>query len=82
MKAIVDRSKSIFSNVEFNKSFKYIAEDAGFKPIAYSPQTKAKVESLARLTDRLVVYNSEFEDYDELEVIVNDFMNEVNNEVS
>ncbi len=85
MKTVVDRSKTTFSNVEFNKSFKYFAEDAGFKPIAcrpYRPQTKGKVESLARLTDRLVVYNGEFEDYDELEVIVNDFMNEVNNEVS
>ena len=85
MKTVVDRSKSTFSSVEFNKKFKYFAEDAGFKPIAcrpYRPQTKGKVESLARLTNRLAVYNGEFEDYDDLNRIVEDFMSEINNEVS
>ncbi|MGL5152141.1 MAG: IS21 family transposase, partial [Clostridium sp.] len=63
----------------------YFADDSGFKPIAcraYRPQTKGKVEALAKVTSRLSVYNGEFEDYDELEIIVNDFMNELNNEVS
>jgi transposase len=85
MKTVVDRSKSTFSSVEFNKIFKYFTNDAGFKPIAcrpYRPQTKGKVESLARLTNRLAVYNGEFEDYDDLDRIVQDFMKEVNNEVS
>ena len=85
MKTVVDRSKSTFSSVEFNKTFKHFTNDAGFKPIAcrpYRPQTKGKVESLARLTNRLAVYNGEFEDYDDLDRIVQDFMKEVNNEVS
>lgn len=85
MKTVVDRSKSTFSSIEFNKTFKYFADDAGFKPIAcrpYRPQTKGKVESLARLTNRLAVYNCEFEDYDDLDKIVQDFMQEVNNEIS
>jgi transposase len=85
MKTVVDRNKSTFSNIEFNKTFKYFADDAGFKPIAcrpYRPQTKGKVESLARLTNRLAVYNGEFEDYDDLDKIVQDFMKEVNNEIS
>ena len=85
MKTVVDRSKSTFSSVEFNKIFKHFTNDAGFKPIAcrpYRPQTKGKVESLARLTNRLAVYNGEFEDYDDLDRIVQDFMKEVNNEVS
>lgn len=85
MKTVVDRSKSTFSSVEFNKIFKHFTNDAGFKPIAcrpYRPQTKGKVESLARLTNRLAVYNGEFEDYDDLDGIVQDFMKEVNNEVS
>jgi transposase len=85
MKTVVDRSKSTFSSIEFNKTFKYFADDAGFKPIAcrpYRPQTKGKVESLSRLANRLTVYNGEFENYDELDRIVQDFMEEVNNEVS
>lgn len=85
MKTVVDRNRSIFSSIEFNKTFKYFADDAGFKPIAcrpYRPQTKGKVESLARLTNRLAVYNGEFEDYDDLDEIVQDFMKEVNNEIS
>lgn len=85
MKTVVDRNESTFSSIEFNKTFKYFAKDAGFKPIAcrpYRPQTKGKVESLARLTNRLAVYNGEFEDYDDLGGIVQNFMKEVNNEVS
>lgn len=85
MKTVVDRSKTNFSNVEFNEVFKHFSDDAGFKPIAcrpYRPQTKGKVEALARLTNRLTVYNGEFEDYDDLDMIVKDFMTEINNEVS
>lgn len=85
MKTVVDRTKSTFSNIEFNKTFRYFADDAGFKPIAcrpYRPQTKGKVESLARLTNRLTVYNGEFENYDELSEIIQNFMEEVNNELS
>lgn len=66
MKTVIDRSKSTFSNVEFNKTFKYFSDDLGFKPIAcraYRPQTKGKAEALAKLTNRLVVYNEEFKSY-------------------
>lgn len=85
MKTVINRSKTNFSNVEFNTTFKHFAEDSGFKPIAcrpYRPQTKGKVEALAKLTNRLTVYNGEFEDYAELENIVESFMEEINNEVS
>jgi transposase len=33
--------------------------------IAYRPQTKGKVEALAKLMNNLAVYNNEFEDYEE-----------------
>lgn len=85
MKTVIDRSKSTFSNVQFNKTFKSFAEDSGFKPIAcraYRPQTKGKAEALAKLTNRLVVYNEEFEDYAELESIVKKFNEEINCEIS
>lgn len=85
MKTVVDRSRSTFTRVELNETFRHFAKDAGFKSItcrAYRPQTKGKVEALAKLINRLVVYNEEFEDYEELERIVNDFRTEINLEVS
>lgn len=85
MKTVIDRSKTSFSSVEFNNTFKHFADDSGFKPIAcrpYRPQTKGKVEALAKLTNRLTVYNGEFEDYKELQEIVSEFMIELNNEKS
>ena len=85
MKTVVDRAKSTFRRVEFNETFQHFADDSGFKPLAcrpYRPQTKGKVESLAKLTNRLVVYNEEFKDYEELEKIVLEFNDEINSEVS
>lgn len=85
MKTVVNRSKSNFTRVVFNETFKHFADDAGFKPIAcrpYRPQTKGKVEALSKLTNRLVVYNEEFEDYSDLSRIVKEFNNEINSEIS
>lgn len=85
MKTVIDRSKTSFSLVEFNSTFKYFADDSGFKPIAcrpYRSQTKGKVEPLSKLTNRLSVYNGQFKDYSDLEEIVKRFMDEINNEVS
>lgn len=43
---------------------------------------KVKQDDLAKLTNRLVVYNEKFEDYSELQKIVMDFKEEINHEVS
>ena len=85
MSTVVDRANSRIGNVKLNSKFSQYAKDVGFNPItcrAYRPQTKGKVESLAKLVDRLLVYNNEFETYEELEKIVKKFMNEINNEKS
>lgn len=85
MKTVVDRNKSNFTRVHFNETFKHFSDDAGFKPMAcrpYRPQTKGKVESLAKLTNRLVVYNEEFEDFNNLATIVSEFNSDINSEVS
>ena len=85
MKTVVDHAKSSFTSTIFNESFTYFARDAGFKPIAcrpYRPQTKGKVESLAKLMDRLKAYNEEFDTWDDLKIIVNEFMKDINNEIS
>lgn len=85
MATVVDRINSRIGNVKLNTKFLQYSKDIGFNPITcriYRPQTKGKVESLAKLVDRLQVYNNEFETYEELEKIVNMFMKEINNEVS
>ena len=85
MPTVVDRANSRIGNIKINGKFMQYSKDLGFKIItcrAYRPQTKGKVESLAKLVDRLKVYNNEFKDYEELEKIVNDFMKEINEEVS
>lgn len=85
MKTVVDHAKSSFTSTVFNEAFTYFSRDAGFKPIAcrpYRPQTKGKVESLAKLMDRLKAYNEEFDTWDDLRIIVNNFMNDINNEIS
>lgn len=85
MKTVVDHSKSSFSKTVFNEKFEYYAKDIGFVPIAcrpYRPQTKGKVESLAKLMDRLKAYNEEFETWSDLVTISQNFMDEINNEIS
>ena len=85
MKTVVDHSKSSFTKTVFNSRFEYFAKDIGFKPIAcrpYRPQTKGKVESLAKLTDRLKAYNEEFDTWDDLMSICDRFMDDINNEIS
>jgi len=85
MSTVVDRSKSTFKNIAINKIFKYFSMDAGFDVITcrpYRPQTKGKVETLARLVDRLTPFNEEFNTFDELEEIVDLFNYDINSEVS
>lgn len=85
MSTVVDRSGTTFKNVAINSTFKHFSMDAGFEIITcrpYRPKTKGKVETLAKLVDRLTPYNEEFETFEDLEVIVNTFNMEINNEVS
>lgn len=85
MSTVVDRDKSTFKNVAINKKFKHFAMDAGFDVITcrpYRPQTKGKVETLAKLVDRLTPFNGEFDTFDELDIIVKTFNYDINNEIS
>ncbi len=85
MATVVDRANSTFKNVTLNSTFKAFAKDAGFEAITcrpYRAQTKGKVETLAKLMDRLKVYNEEFETFEDLEKIVNQFNQEINQEIS
>lgn len=85
MPTVVDRANSTFKNVTLNNTFKAFAKDAGFEPVTcrpYRAQTKGKVETLAKLMDRLKVYNDEFETFEDLEKIVDKFNEDINQEVS
>lgn len=81
MRTVVDQSKTQFTRVVFNEKFRSFSKDSGFNPIAcrpFRPQTKGKVEALARTMDRLSVFNHEFEDFAQLDRIVNEFNYDLN----
>ncbi len=85
MKTVVDRSKTQYSQVVFNQSFYYFSQDIGFQSIAcrpYRPQTKGKVEALARLMDRLKVHGYEIDSYEDVERIIKQFQIDINQEIS
>ena len=85
MKTVVDHSKSDYSQAIINQDFYHFSKDMGFEIITckpYRPQTKGKVEALAKLTSRLDPYNYEFETFEELEKIVKQVCEEVNSEIS
>lgn len=85
MKTVVDRPRTQFSKVVFNDIFYSFSKDSSFTPLAclpYTPKTKGKVETLARVMNRLKVYNHEFNDSSDLIRIVESLLEEINNEVS
>ena len=73
MKTIVDRAKSDFSEVVINSTAMQFSKDAGFKIVTcrpYRPETKGKVETLAKIMNRLKAFDYEFDDKDDLIKIV------------
>lgn len=83
MKTVVNKARTTLSAVVFNSKFMSFANDAGFTPLAcigYRPSTKGKVETVARLMNRLKVYDGEFETWEDLEKIVKEFLEELNSE--
>lgn len=85
MRSVVDRSRTQFGKAVYNETFEHFAKDANFIPVscvAYRPQTKGKVESVAHLIDRLKVYNNELSSLEEIEALVKLFNEEINNEIN
>ncbi len=85
MKTVVDHNQSNFKNVQINSKFKQFASDMNFGIFTcrpYRPQTKGKVEALAKLTYKLTAFNEEFDTYEDVVNIVTEFMNDINSEVS
>ena len=75
MKTIVDHAKSNYTEVVLNTKAVQFSKDASFEIItcrAYRPKTKGKVETLAKIMNRLKAFDFEFEDLKELDKIVSD----------
>ena len=85
MRTVVDQSKTEYSKPVINERFYQFSKDVGFEVWAcrpYRPQTKGKVEALAKTMERLRPYDYEFDDVDELDEIIRDLLEDLNNEVS
>ncbi len=85
MKTVVDQSRSNFQEAVINQNFYEFAKDMGFEVIAcrpYRPQTKGKVEALAKLMSRLQPYNHEFDTIDQLDEIVRMLNDDLNHDIS
>lgn len=81
MKTIVDHVKSNYTDVVINSKAMQFSKDAGFKIVTcrpYRPKTKGKVETLAKIMNRLKAYNREFKDKNELVLIINKLNYELN----
>lgn len=83
MKTIVDQVKSNYTEVVINSKAMQFSKDAGFKIVTcrpYRPRTKGKVETLAKIMNRLKAYDYEFESIDELKLTVDQLKQELNYE--
>ena len=84
MKTVVDHAKSDFSNVVINEKFSQFAKDAGFivrACRAFRPETKGKVEVLAKIMNRLKAFNGEFSTQADLVEIVDNMNISLNKEI-
>lgn len=84
MLTIVDASK-MNKHDRVNDKIKQFAKDMCFKAIPCRPrrpESKGTVEAFAKLTDRLLAYNNEFETIEDLEEIIQKFNKNINEEVS
>lgn len=86
MKTVVDITKSDGEiKKSINHEIKQFANDMGFMPITCQSRrakTKGTVENMAKLIDRLLSYNEEFETLEDLQKIVSKFNEECGKEVS
>lgn len=85
MRTVVDQSRTNYQDAVINETFYQFSKDMGFEVWscrAFRPQTKGKVEALAKLMSRLEPYNNEFDSLEELEEIVREVMSDINNDKS
>lgn len=84
MKTVADKSRTQYETVVYNERFYQFSKDAGFEPqscMAYRPETKGKVEVVAKIMNRLKAYNGEFTTLDELTKIVIELNKDINSQI-
>lgn len=84
MRTVVDQSRTQFGKAIYNERFYEFSKDAGFiikSCLAYRPKTKGKVETVAKIMNRLKAYNDEFKDLEELNKIIFKLNEDINNEI-
>ena len=85
MKTVADKSRTQYDQVVYNQRFYQFSKDAGFEPqscMAYRPETKGKVEVVAKIMNRLKAYNNEFITIDELKNIIAKLNKDINLEIN
>ena len=83
MKTIVDQVKSNYTEIIINSKATQFSKDAGFKIVTcrpYRPRTKGKVETLAKVMNRLKAYDYEFKNKDDLMLTIDQLKHELNYE--
>ena len=81
MKTVVDHAKSEYKKVVINAKFNQFSKDARFTIFAcraFRPRTKGRVETLAKIMNRLRAFDGEFENWEDLDKIVKDLLHELN----
>lgn len=81
MKTIVDQVKSTYNDVVINTKAEQFSKDAGFKIVTcrpYRPRTKGKVETLAKIMNRLKAFDFEFDNISSLIEVVKQLNYELN----
>ena len=81
MKTVVDQAKSNFTEVVINSKAMQFSKDANFKIITcrpYRPKTKGKVETLAKIMNRLKAFDNEFKNKEELNLVVDQLKKQLN----
>lgn len=84
MRSIIDKARTQYSEPVYNEKFKQFAKDANFIPkacVAYRPCTKGKIEVVAKLMNRLKIYNGEIEKFEDIIKIASELLEEINSEV-
>jgi hypothetical protein len=85
MKTVIDTPKNKDTAEKVNSKFSQFAKDMGFvvrSCRSFRAQTKGKVESTVKATNRLTPFNEEFENIEELKKILNGVIEDINNNIS
>ena len=85
MKTVADRARTQYNNVVLNQRFYEFTKDAGFKALScvgWRPRTKGKVEVVAKIMNRIRVFDNEFDTLEELNNIIIKLREDINNEIN